>query len=64
MTFLWLLPPAVGDSVAEILGRSVWNVQGAPGTTAALAMLNDQVKKGGVMASSYVGGLMAHYPGQ
>ena len=49
--------PAVGDSVAEILEAIGLESVGAPGTTAALAMLNDQVKKGGVMASSYVGGL-------
>ena len=49
--------PSVGDSVAEILEEIGLERAGAPGTTAALAMLNDQVKKGGVMASSYVGGL-------
>lgn len=49
--------PAVGDSVAEILCEIGLEKVGAPGTTAALALLNDQVKKGGVMASSYVGGL-------
>lgn len=49
--------PAVGDSVADILHEIGVEYAGAPGTTAALAMLNDQVKKGGVMASSYVGGL-------
>lgn len=49
--------PAIGDSVAEILEEIGLESAGAPGTTAALAMLNDQVKKGGVMASSYVGGL-------
>ena len=49
--------PAVGDSVAEILQEIGLESVGAPGTTAALALLNDQVKKGGVMASSYVGGL-------
>ncbi len=49
--------PAVGDSVAEILEEIGLEMAGAPGTTAALALLNDQVKKGGVMASSYVGGL-------
>lgn len=49
--------PAVGDSVAEILEEIGLESVGAPGTTAALAMLNDQVKKGGIMASSYVGGL-------
>lgn len=49
--------PAIGDSVADILHCMGVEHAGAPGTTAALAMLNDQVKKGGVMASSYVGGL-------
>lgn len=49
--------PAIGDSVAEILEEIGLESVGAPGTTAALALLNDQVKKGGVMASSYVGGL-------
>lgn len=49
--------PAIGDSVADILHCMGVEYAGAPGTTAALAMLNDQVKKGGVMASSYVGGL-------
>lgn len=49
--------PAVGDSVAEILQEIGLEYPGAPGTTVALALLNDQVKKGGVMASSYVGGL-------
>ena len=49
--------PAVGDSVAEILQEIGLEYPGAPGTTAALALLNDQVKKGGVMASSCVGGL-------
>ena len=49
--------PAVGDSIAEILEEIGLERVGAPGTTAALAMLNDQVKKGGVLASSYVGGL-------
>ena len=49
--------PAIGDSVAEILEEMGLESVGAPGTTAALALLNDQVKKGGVMASSYVGGL-------
>lgn len=49
--------PAVGDSVAEILEEMGLERVGAPGTTAALALLNDQVKKGGIMASSYVGGL-------
>ena len=50
--------PAIGDSVAEILEEIGLERAGAPGTTAALALLNDQVKKGGVMASSLaVGGL-------
>ena len=49
--------PAIGDSVADILCEIGLEKAGAPGTTAALALLNDQVKKGGVMASSYVGGL-------
>ncbi len=49
--------PAIGDSVADILREIGLDHPGAPGTTAALALLNDQVKKGGVMASSYVGGL-------
>ena len=49
--------PAVGDSVAEILEEIGLERVGAPGTTAALALLNDQVKKGGVMASAAVGGL-------
>lgn len=49
--------PAIGDSVADILQCMGVERVGAPGTTACLAMLNDQVKKGGVMASSYVGGL-------
>lgn len=49
--------PAVGDSVADILHCIGVERPGAPGTTAALALLNDQVKKGGIMASSYVGGL-------
>ncbi len=49
--------PAVGDSIAEIFNEMGLEQAGAPGTTAALAMLNDNVKKGGVMASSYVGGL-------
>lgn len=49
--------PAIGDSVADILTEIGVEYPGAPGTTAALALLNDQVKKGGVMASSYVGGL-------
>lgn len=49
--------PAIGDSVADILHEIGVEYAGAPGTTAALALLNDQVKKGGIMASSYVGGL-------
>ena len=49
--------PAIGDSVADILELMGVEKAGAPGTTAALAMLNDQVKKGGIMASSSVGGL-------
>jgi hypothetical protein len=49
--------PAVGDSVAYILEEMGIEKCGAHGTTAALALLNDAVKKGGVMASSYVGGL-------
>lgn len=49
--------PAIGDSIANCLEEMGLERVGAPGTTAALAILNDQVKKGGVMASSYVGGL-------
>ncbi|MBS4960177.1 MAG: PFL family protein [Clostridiales bacterium] len=49
--------PAIGDSIAEIFQEMGLAEAGAPGTTAALAILNDQVKKGGVMASSFVGGL-------
>ena len=49
--------PAVGDSVADILCEMGLSEAGSPGTTAALAILNDQVKKGGLMASSSVGGL-------
>ena len=49
--------PAVGDSVAQILEEIGLEQCGGPGTTACLAMLNDAVKKGGVMASSSVGGL-------
>jgi len=49
--------PARGDSVAYVLSEMGLEMAGVPGTTAALAMLNDMVKKGGVMASSHVGGL-------
>ncbi|MHC1747589.1 MAG: PFL family protein [Cellulosilyticaceae bacterium] len=49
--------PAIGDSIAEIVEEMGLEMAGAPGTTAAIAILNDSVKKGGVMASSYVGGL-------
>ncbi|NLK20480.1 MAG: PFL family protein [Epulopiscium sp.] len=49
--------PEIGDSIAEIFEEMGLQNAGAPGTTAALALLNDNVKKGGVMASSYVGGL-------
>ncbi len=49
--------PAIGDSVARVLEEMGLEACGAHGTTAALAMLNDAVKKGGVMASSHVGGL-------
>ncbi|MDR1482729.1 MAG: PFL family protein [Synergistaceae bacterium] len=49
--------PTIGDSIAEILREMGLEQPGAPGTTAAIAILNDNVKKGGVMASSYVGGL-------
>ena len=49
--------PAIGDSIADIFEEMGLERAGAPGTTAALALLNDQVKKGGVMVSSYVGGL-------
>lgn len=49
--------PAIGDSVAQILTEMGLEQAGAPGTTAALALLNDAVKKGGVMASGHVGGL-------
>ncbi|MDN5351474.1 MAG: uncharacterized protein PWQ12_392 [Clostridiales bacterium] len=49
--------PEIGDSIAEIFQEMGLEHAGAPGTTAALAILNDNVKKGGVMASSYVGGL-------
>jgi uncharacterized protein (UPF0210 family) len=49
--------PKVGDSVAHILEEMGLETVGGPGTTAALALLNDAVKKGGIMASSHVGGL-------
>ena len=49
--------PAVGDSVAEILEHIGVEKAGAPGSTAALAMLTDAVKKGGAMASSHIGGM-------
>lgn len=49
--------PAIGDSVADILEALGIEICGGPGTTAALALLNDAVKKGGAMATSYVGGL-------
>lgn len=49
--------PTIGDSVADILEEMGLSMVGTPGTTAALALLNDAVKKGGVMASSHVGGL-------
>lgn len=49
--------PAIGDSIADILEAMGLESVGAPGTTAALAMLNDAVKKGGLMASSHVGGM-------
>ena len=49
--------PARGDSVAHILTEMGLQYAGAPGTTAALALLNDAVKKGGIMASNHVGGL-------
>jgi hypothetical protein len=53
--------PAMGDSVAHILEEMGLEKCGAPGTTAALALLNDAVKKGGAMASSYVGGLSGSF---
>ena len=56
-TCRWRPRPAVGDSVAEILESMGLEPVGAPGTTAALAMLNDAVKKGGTMATSSTGGL-------
>lgn len=49
--------PAIGDSIAEIFNEMGLEQAGAPGTTAALALLNDNVKKGGIMASTCVGGL-------
>ena len=58
IVYLSLAPtPAAGDSVAEILENMGLEMTGAHGTTAALALLNDAVKKGGVMASNHVGGL-------
>jgi len=53
--------PAIGDSVALILEEMGLELCGAPGTTAALSLLNDAVKKGGVMASSHVGGLSGSF---
>ena len=53
--------PAIGDSVARILEDMGLETCGTHGTTAALALLNDAVKKGGVMASSHVGGLSARH---
>ncbi len=55
--------PAVGDSVARILEEMGLEVCGTHGTTAALAILNDAVKKGGVMASNHVGGLSGAFSG-
>ncbi|AVL43085.1 PFL family protein [Streptobacillus moniliformis] len=49
--------PAIGDSIGEVLEFMGFEKVGAPGTTCALALLNDSIKKGGVMASSHVGGL-------
>ena len=54
--------PAVGDSVARILEEMGLETCGTHGTTAALALLNDAVKKGGLMASSSVGGLSGAAP--
>jgi len=53
--------PTIGDSVARILEEMGLENCGAPGTTAALALLNDAVKKGGIMASSHVGGLSGSF---
>ena len=53
--------PAIGDSISDILELMGLERTGAPGTTAALALLNDQVKKGGLMASSFVGGLSGSF---
>lgn len=53
--------PTIGDSVARILEEMGLESCGAPGTTAALALLNDAVKKGGIMASSHVGGLSGSF---
>jgi uncharacterized protein (UPF0210 family) len=53
--------PAVGDSVARILEEMGLEMTGAPGSTAALALLNNAVKKGGLMASSHVGGLSGSF---
>jgi len=53
--------PTIGDSVARILEEMGLEICGAPGTTAALALLNDAVKKGGIMASSHVGGLSGSF---
>lgn len=65
MIFRWHLAPAIGDSVANILEEMGLETCGCCGTTACLALLNDAVKKGGVMASNHVGGLSgAFIPGQ